>query len=280
MGCVAYANLPAKLGEKRDEPLEVSASVLIASTVWPDMPLTTSPGRWALPSGMFSTSAQTPPTTLARALAEQRPLAPLTAQRRVPASALRRKPRRSPTPALSRKIGARADVVEATDRINNHQIDRLANLVARFAKAGTRIALLGLSDKSQTPVVARLADAGYVVGVHDPLAQDNAAQAVFGDKVVSASSLDSAVRECDLLIVATGWLDYKAIDRAWCRRNRQRLLWRTLPAEKFADVTDVLSRLQPLIPKSRNGRGSARPCLSSTRCRSRDGPPALGRRTG
>ena len=43
--------------------------------------------------------------------------------------------------ALARKIGARADVAEATDRINNHQIDRLANLVAKFAKAGTRIAL-------------------------------------------------------------------------------------------------------------------------------------------
>ena len=44
-----------------------SASVLITSTVWPDMVVTTSPGRWALPSGMFSTSPQTP-TTLALAL--------------------------------------------------------------------------------------------------------------------------------------------------------------------------------------------------------------------
>jgi UDPglucose 6-dehydrogenase len=51
-------------------------------------------------------------------------------------------------------------------------------------------------------------------------------------------------RECDLLIVATGWPDYKAIDPTWCKRNGQRLtildLWRTLPAEKFADVADVL----------------------------------------
>ena len=54
--------------------------------------------------------------------------------------------------ALARKIGARADVAEATDRINNHQIDRLTGLVAKFAKAGTRIALLGL--------VLQAADAG------------------------------------------------------------------------------------------------------------------------
>jgi UDPglucose 6-dehydrogenase len=154
--------------------------------------------------------------------------------------------------ALARKIGARADVAEATDRINNHQIERLSGLVAKFAKAGTRIALLGLSYKPQTPVVeeshsvklaAKLADAGYIVSVHDPLAQD-AAIAVLGDKVVGASSLEGAVRECDLLIVATGWPEYKEIDPAWCKRNGQRLtvldLWRTLPADKFADVADIL----------------------------------------
>ncbi|MBN9486400.1 MAG: nucleotide sugar dehydrogenase [Alphaproteobacteria bacterium] len=154
--------------------------------------------------------------------------------------------------ALARKIGARADVAEATDRVNNHQVERVTSLVAKFAKAGTRIALLGLSYKPHTPVVeeshsvkiaAKLADAGYVVTVHDPLAQD-AAVAALGDKVVEASSLDSAVRGCDLLIVATGWPDYKTIDPTWCKRNGQRLtildLWRTLPAEKFADVADVL----------------------------------------
>jgi UDPglucose 6-dehydrogenase len=154
--------------------------------------------------------------------------------------------------ALARKLGARADVAEATDRINNYQIDRLSSLVAKFAKAGTRIALLGLSYKPQTPVVeeshsvklaAKLADAGYIVTVHDPLAQD-AALAVLGEKVVGASSIESAVRDCDLLIVGTGWPDYKTIDPTWCKRDGQRLtildLWRTLPAEKFDAVADLL----------------------------------------
>jgi UDPglucose 6-dehydrogenase len=155
--------------------------------------------------------------------------------------------------ALARKIGARADVAEATDRINNYQIDRLAGLVAKFAKPGTRITILGLSYKPQTPVVeeshsvklaARLADAGYVVAVHDPLAQEAAVNAL-GDKVVVAPTLEGAVRGCDLLIVATGWPDYKAIDPAWIKRsNGDRLtildLWRTLPAEKFNDSADLV----------------------------------------
>lgn len=154
--------------------------------------------------------------------------------------------------ALARKIGARADVAEATDRINHYQVDRLSGLVSKFAKAGTRIAILGLSYKPQTPVVEeshsvklamKLADAGYIVTVHDPLAQDEALH-VLGDKVVGASSLEDAVRDCDLLIVATGWPEYKVIDPAWCKRKDQRLtildLWRTLPAEKFDPAADLL----------------------------------------
>jgi UDPglucose 6-dehydrogenase len=154
--------------------------------------------------------------------------------------------------ALARKLGARADVAEATDRINNHQVDRLSALVSRFARSGTRIALLGLSYKPLTPVVEeshsvklaeRLADAGYIVTVHDPLAQD-AALAVLGDKVVGASSLESAVREADLLIVGTGWPEYREIDPAWVRRGGEKLtildLWRTLPAGKFEDAADIL----------------------------------------
>ncbi|MCW5734344.1 MAG: nucleotide sugar dehydrogenase [Enhydrobacter sp.] len=154
--------------------------------------------------------------------------------------------------ALARKLGARADVAEATDRINNYQVDRLTALVSKFAKSGTRIALLGLSYKPQTPVVeeshsvklaARLADAGYIVTVHDPLAQD-AALAVLGDKVVGASSLESAVRDADLLIVGTGWPEYKNIDPTWATRDGEKLtildLWRTLPAATFEPLADVL----------------------------------------
>src|SRR4029078_3723974 len=111
--------------------------------------------------------------------------------------------------------------------------------------------ILGLSYKPQTPVVeeshsvklaARLADAGYVVTVHDPLAQDAAVNA-WGDKVVVAPNLEGAVRGCDLLIVATGWPEYKAIEPAWRKRNGQRLtvldLWGTLPADQLGNLAEV-----------------------------------------
>jgi UDPglucose 6-dehydrogenase len=100
-----------------------------------------------------------------------------------------------------------------------------------------------VEESHSVKLAAKLADAGYIVAIHDPLAQD-AALAVLGDKVVAASSIEGTVRECDLLIVATAWPEYQAIDPAWCKRNGQRLtvldLWRTLPAEKFGAVADVL----------------------------------------
>jgi UDPglucose 6-dehydrogenase len=153
---------------------------------------------------------------------------------------------------LAEKLGARADVAVATDAINNHQIGRLTDLVAKFAKSGTKIAIIGLSYKPQTPVVeeshsvklaARLADAGYVVTVHDPLAQD-AALIALGEKVIGAASLESAVKDCDLLIVGTGWPQYKDIDPSWTKRPGAKMtildLWRTLPADKFGEIADLI----------------------------------------
>ena len=56
-----------------------SASVLITSTVWPFMVVTTSPGRWALPSGIFSTRPTTPTTCALDLRAAIACIAPVTA---------------------------------------------------------------------------------------------------------------------------------------------------------------------------------------------------------
>ena len=100
-----------------------------------------------------------------------------------------------------------------------------------------------MEESHSVKLAASLADAGYVVTVHDPLAQD-AALTALGEKVIGAASLESAVKECDLLIVGTGWPEYKDIDPAWAKRSGAKMtildLWRTLPADKFAYVADVI----------------------------------------
>ena len=52
-------------------------------------------------------------------------------------------------------------------------------------------------------------------------------------------------RDADLLVVATGWPEYKEIDTKWCeRKGSQRLtvldLWRTLPADKYGETTKIV----------------------------------------
>ena len=66
-----------------------------------------------------------------------------------------------------------------------------------------------------------------------------------GKHTTSARDVD-AVRDADVLIVATGWPQYKEIDPAWLRRENGSAqvtvfdLWRTLPAERFNPVADVI----------------------------------------
>ena len=55
--------------------------------------------------------------------------------------------------SLARSVGARADVAEATDRINRYQIDRLVSAVASRLNRGARVGILGLSYKPETGVI-------------------------------------------------------------------------------------------------------------------------------
>ena len=51
--------------------------------------------------------------------------------------------------ALGRKLGVRCDLAEATDLINDHQIERLIRAVQARAAPGAKVAVLGLSYKPE-----------------------------------------------------------------------------------------------------------------------------------
>jgi len=99
-----------------------------------------------------------------------------------------------------------------------------------------------VEESHSVKLAAQLADAGYVVVVHDPLARTppsspsrQGGRRARRWKAVCASG--SADRR-------HSWPEYKEIDAAWCKRANGRLtvldLWRTLPAGKLDDVADVL----------------------------------------
>lgn len=162
--------------------------------------------------------------------------------------------------SLARRLGVRADIAEATDAINRHQVDRLHGLVSRLAGAGGAVAILGLSYKPDTGVIeesqgvmlaARLAASGHRVSVWDPLAT-GAAAALLRDRVVAADGAVACVAGADVVVIATPWPEFADLPaRALIRPGRRVALvdcWRLMPAATFGPIADLI------YP----GRGSAR----------------------
>ena len=152
---------------------------------------------------------------------------------------------------LARALGARADLAEATDRLNRHQIGRLAGAAAKLLDGRSRIGVIGLSYKPGTAVIeesqgvalaARLSEERFEVYVHDPLAL-RGAMAVLQDKVVPLTSVEECVRAVDALVITTPWPQFAELPASVFARSGRRLqildCWRVLDREKLAGVADI-----------------------------------------
>jgi len=115
--------------------------------------------------------------------------------------------------AMARKLGVPCGIADATDQINDYQVERLLGAVAAVAAPGARVAVLGLSykpdtgvfEKSQGLALARaLRTDGYKVVVADPLAASGAASA-FGADVQVASDFEAATASADVAVITTPW---------------------------------------------------------------------------
>jgi UDPglucose 6-dehydrogenase len=144
---------------------------------------------------------------------------------------------------LAHSLGARPDLAEATDRLNNYQIDRLFSAAKKLLAGRNHVGILGLSYKPDTPVVeesqgvelaARLGDEGLTVTVYDPLALKNAMLKLKG-KVIAVGSAEDCVKSADLVIIVTAWAEFRQIPASAFLRKAERVdvldCWRLLPTE-------------------------------------------------
>jgi len=115
--------------------------------------------------------------------------------------------------ALARTLRVPCHIADATDHINDHQVQRLFGAVTAVTAPGSRIALLGLSYKLHTAVVERsqglalgrlLLDEGYRVVLADPLAAEAARQQL-GRSVEVALDFPRAVAAADAVVITTPW---------------------------------------------------------------------------
>lgn len=143
--------------------------------------------------------------------------------------------------ALGRRLGVRCDLAEATDRINDHQLVRMSDVVESHLPEDGCVAVLGMSYKPHTPVVEAsqgvmlseiLADAGHKVVAFDPIAADAAKQKL-GDKVLFTASAQDAIDKADVVVVMTPSPEYAALTKeAFCKDGRTRVVvdpWSVIP---------------------------------------------------
>lgn len=153
--------------------------------------------------------------------------------------------------ALASSIGARADIAEATDRLNRYQTDRLVAHVQSRISPPSRVGILGLSYKPDTSVVEessgvalarRLLDAGYMVKVFDPMGLDSA-RAIFGAKIV-CESMEACVDGVDLIVITTPWPAFSALRPDSLKGSGKRPIiidcWRILPKDRFKEIVDIV----------------------------------------
>jgi UDPglucose 6-dehydrogenase len=148
-------------------------------------------------------------------------------------------------------LGVAADIATATDTINQRQVDRVVQLVDRFSKPGSAVAVLGLAYKPQTPVVEesqgimiarKLALTGHEVIVSDPVALETAS-VVLGDGAIAIGSAEAAVGAADIVVIATPHAEYAQLPAsAFTAAGKRRIVldcWRILPPD-VADAADVV----------------------------------------
>ncbi|MBO0822222.1 MAG: UDP-glucose/GDP-mannose dehydrogenase family protein, partial [Nocardiopsaceae bacterium] len=119
-------------------------------------------------------------------------------------------------------VDSLVDLLTTVDTINLGRRDRVMALARQSLGgdlAGKRVAVLGVAfkpnsddirDSPSLDICRRLADAGAVVSVHDPVAMPNAARSQPGLRY--AGSVHEAAEDADVVLHLTEWSDYRAID--------------------------------------------------------------------
>jgi UDPglucose 6-dehydrogenase len=137
----------------------------------------------------------------------------------------------------ARQAGTPLDIVEATQRVNTHQVDRFINkIISRFQNdvRSRQFALWGLAFKPNTDdirdapsfaIINKLTEAGAIIKAYDPEAMDNSRR-VLGDQIMFAHSPYDALLECDALIIATEWNEFRNPDFERMRKAmRQQIIF-------------------------------------------------------
>jgi UDPglucose 6-dehydrogenase len=128
---------------------------------------------------------------------------------------------------ISEQLGYDFRLLKEVQHINAEQMDRFVKKIVDtlWVLKGKKIGVLGLAFKQNTDDVRmspaidlcqRLQREGAVLRVHDPKAMEKA-RAVLKD-VTYVDDMNSVADDCDALVIATEWPDFKKLDLEHVRK--------------------------------------------------------------
>ncbi len=150
--------------------------------------------------------------------------------------------------SMASDLTVSVDIAEATQKINDYQLDRLEALLKNHEK-GSRVGVIGLSYKPETNVVEessgvnianRLKERGYDVIVYDPEAISEGKK-VLKKGIHFATSLQDCFNHSDMALIMTAWPEFKGITPETIGPCKLILdCWRILDKESFKDFCQII----------------------------------------
>ncbi len=123
---------------------------------------------------------------------------------------------------IAQALGTRAELAEATDRVNRALPERIMERLRTFIRKGTTVAVLGLAYKPYSHVIEEsqgialawaLFRAGARVVAYDPLAGE-AARNEFRGQILVLDSLADCLAQAEVVLITTPYPAFQALEAA------------------------------------------------------------------
>jgi UDPglucose 6-dehydrogenase len=154
---------------------------------------------------------------------------------------------------MARKLGARADLPLATDRINHYQADRLVKRLRKILPKGATVGIAGMSYKPGTPVIEKsagielaekLLKERFTVRITDPLAA-KAARKALKNRVGVAEDIQALAKHADALVIMTPHAEFKKLSSTHLSARKAPLVildgWRIYADKNLGKKANILS---------------------------------------
>lgn len=151
---------------------------------------------------------------------------------------------------MANQIGAQSLLAKTADRINQHQIRRIIDLIRSKLPKDGKVGILGLTYKPNTDITERsqgleiaqsLSEMKIPVTVYDPAPLGNFIKQILGENLYLAMSTIGCIGDADVVVITTAWDEFKKINAKDLRNKIVIDCWRILKPEQYKDCKEYIA---------------------------------------